>query len=117
MLFASVIRYTHFWKTFYDERGFFFCKKVLFLTFRSKAADSSSSNTSSSEDLESLLGANRAFSGVVIDPVPAGVRKSSTFDDHSGDRNDSRDSDNSDNEDQSPQHHQQQQQHQEAPPV
>jgi hypothetical protein len=31
-----------------------------------------SSNTTSSEDLDSLLGSNRAFSGVVIDPVPGG---------------------------------------------
>ncbi len=40
--------------------------------FRSKGTEGSS-NSSSSEDLDSLLGANRAFSGVVIDPVPAGV--------------------------------------------
>ena len=56
--------------------------------------------------MDSLLGANRAFSGVVIDPVPAGVRKSS--------ENDSRqNSDDSDVEEtSSQQHHQQQQQQQ-----
>jgi hypothetical protein len=63
--------------------------------------------------LDSLLGANRAFSGVVIDPVPAGVRKSSD-----GDRNDSRQhSDDSDLEESSPpssRQQQQQQQHCEA---
>jgi hypothetical protein len=54
--------------------------------FRSKGTEGSS-NSSSSEDLDSLLGANRAFSGVVIDPVPAGIRKSGNFDDVEFDNN------------------------------
>jgi hypothetical protein len=51
------------------------------LIFRSKAAEGASSTSSSSDDLDSLLGTNRAFSGVVIDPVPSGIRKSGAFDD------------------------------------
>ena len=72
--------------------------------FRSAKTAESSSNTSSSEDLDSLLGANRAFSGVVIDPVPSGVRKSSTFDDQDAEENPSNgSSDNTDSEEQPPQ--------------
>lgn len=48
-----------------------------------------SSNTTSSEDLDSLLGSNRAFSGVVIDPVPGGRKSGGTVENDGEIQNDS----------------------------
>ena len=81
---------------------------------RSKAA-AGSSNSSSSEDFDSLLGANRAFSGVVIDPVPAGIRKSGNFDDLEVANNNNNHVFEDDNSDESPTQQQQQQQQRGSP--
>lgn len=65
--------------------------------------------------MEGLFGVNRAFSGVVIDPVPAGIRKSGNFDDLEIDSNHAEDNHSDSNETQKLQQQQLQHQHRNSP--